>query len=70
MLKWFYCPVCGYKLCKTNENAEGGVFAYCSFHKGEVEVRHQTNEQQQEILDKLEEIKELKKRLKELQKIS
>lgn len=70
MLKWFYCPHCGYKLCKTNDNAKGGVFAYCSFHKGEVEVKHQKDDEQNIILEKVEKIKKLKKELKELQKIS
>lgn len=48
--KWFFCPVCGWKLAKTDEKAIGGVYAWCKYHRGEVEVKHQTDIEQQEIL--------------------
>jgi hypothetical protein len=41
--KWFECPVCGYKICKTDEKCVGGVYIKCKKHGGEVEVKHQAS---------------------------
>jgi len=40
--KWFYCPICGQKLCRvsaTYEIGKGGVYVWCKKCKNEVEVR-------------------------------
>lgn len=37
-LEWFFCPICGQKLCKIAPNAQG-VFIKCKKCKNEVEVK-------------------------------
>lgn len=38
ILKWFHCPVCGQKLCRCTENAQG-AFLKCKKCGNEVEVK-------------------------------
>jgi|GEM_PF-2751891 len=49
--KWFLCPICGLKLAKTTENA-AGVKIWCRYHRGEVDIKHQTDLEQQEIINR------------------
>lgn len=39
MKLWFDCPVCGQKLCKINEKAQG-VYILCKRCKQEIEAKY------------------------------